>query len=114
MITVYGIKNCDTVKKARAWLDANAVPYRFHDYKAAGIDAVRLQQWSAKVGWEVLLNRSGTSFRALPDADKQGIDQAKAIALMIGNPSMIKRPVLEHDGTVLVGFNPEIYASTLR
>ncbi|MBV8412064.1 MAG: ArsC family reductase [Alphaproteobacteria bacterium] len=112
-ITIYGIKNCDTMKKARAWLDANGVAYRFHDYKASGIERARLADWSARVGWEVLLNKAGTTFRKLPEADKQGLTKAKAIMLMMAQPSMIKRPVLETDGTVLVGFKPEAYRAML-
>ncbi|MDQ0303470.1 ArsC family reductase [Ancylobacter polymorphus] len=108
-VTIYGIKNCDTMKKARAWLDGRGVAYLFHDYKAAGIDAARLQNWAGKVGWEVLLNRAGTTFRKLPDADKAHIDEAKALELMQAQPSLIKRPVLEADGTLLVGFKPELY-----
>ena len=108
-ITIYGIKACDTMKKARAWLDAHGVGYAFHDYKAAGIDRERLEQWAAKVGWELLLNRSGTTFRKLPDADKTDIDQEKAIGLMLAQPSMIKRPVLDIDGKLLVGFKPDAY-----
>jgi len=111
MTTIYGIKNCDTMKKARAWLDANGVACDFHDYKALGIDAAKLNEWAGKVGWEVLFNRAGTTFRGLPDADKAGIDQAKAIALMVANPSMIKRPVLEVGDSVLVGFKPDQYAA---
>ncbi|WP_374535103.1 ArsC family reductase [Phenylobacterium sp.] len=112
-ITIYGIKACDTMKKARAWLDAHGVGYAFHDYKAAGIDRERLEQWAAKVGWELLLNRSGTTFRKLPDADKTGLDQEKAIGLMLAQPSMIKRPVLDVDGKLLVGFKPDAYAAAL-
>jgi len=112
-ITVYGIKNCDTIKKARAWLDANAVAYEFHDYKTAGIDAARLARWIEAVGWEPLLNRAGTTFRKLPDAEKQAIDEAKATALMLAQPSMIKRPVVEYPGGVLVGFAPERFARAL-
>ena len=111
--TIYGIKACDTMKKARAWLDAHGVGYAFHDYKAAGIDRERLEQWAAKVGWELLLNRSGTTFRKLPDADKTGLDQEKAIGLMLAQPSMIKRPVLDVDGKLLVGFKPDAYAAAL-
>ncbi len=112
-ITIYGIKACDTMKKARAWLGAHGVGYAFHDYKAAGIDRERLEQWAAKVGWELLLNRSGTTFRKLPDADKTGLDQEKAIGLMLAQPSMIKRPVLDVDGKLLVGFKPDAYAAAL-
>src|ERR1700760_3443546 len=96
-ITIYGIKNCDTMKKARAWLDGHGVAYAFHDYKTVGIDRAHLAQWARAVGWEVLLNRAGTTFRKLPDADKAGIDEAKAIGLMLAQPSMIKRPVLDVD-----------------
>ena len=113
-ITLHGIKACDTMKKARDWLDGNGVAYAFHDYKAVGIDAATLERWAGKVGWEVLLNRAGTTFRKLPDADKAGIDQAKAIALMVAQPSMIKRPVLEVDGALVVGFKPDIYAQVFR
>jgi len=108
--TIYGIKACDTMKKARAWLDERGVAYGFHDYKVAGIDAAALKRWAGEVGWETLLNRSGTTFRALPEADKQGLDEAKAIALMVRQPSMIKRPVLETGKGLLVGFKPEQYA----
>ena len=111
--TIYGIKACDTMKKARAWLDAHGVDYAFHDYKAEGIDRERLEQWVAKVGWELLLNRNGTTFRKLPDADKTGLDQEKAIGLMLAQPSMIKRPVLDIDGKLLVGFKPDAYAAAL-
>ncbi|MCJ8144164.1 ArsC family reductase [Ancylobacter sp. A5.8] len=108
-VTIYGIRNCDTMKKARAWLDARGVAYGFHDYKASGIDAAHLKAWAGKVGWEVLLNRAGTTFRKLPEADRQGIDEAKALALMEAQPSMIKRPVLDKDGALIVGFKPEVY-----
>jgi arsenate reductase len=111
--TIYGIKNCDTMKKARAWLEANGVSYDFHDYKAAGVERARLKDWAARVGWEVLLNRAGTTFRKLPDAKKTGLGEAKAIALMLAEPSMIKRPVLESAGKLLVGFKPEEYQSLL-
>jgi|ERR1700678_2549730 arsenate reductase (glutaredoxin) len=113
-ITIYGIKNCDTMKKARAWLDKCGVAYSFHDYKAAGIDRERLEAWSKKVGWEILLNRAGTTFRKLPDKDKNGIDAKKALALMLAQPSMIKRPVLElGGGKLLVGFSSEQYAEAV-
>ena len=110
-ITIYGIKNCDTMKKARAWLDGHGVAYDFHDYKAAGIGKEKLKAWSDQVGWETLLNRAGTTFRKLPDSDKEGLDEGKALALMLAQPSMIKRPVLEQGSKLLVGFKPEIYAS---
>ncbi|PVX29713.1 ArsC family reductase [Sphingomonas pokkalii] len=112
-IALYGIKNCDTMKKARAWLDANAVAHVFHDYKIEGVDPARLDRWIALEGWEVLLNRAGTTFRKLPDADKTDLDAAKARALMIAQPSMIKRPVLEYPGGLLVGFAVERYARAL-
>ena len=108
-ITIYGIKNCDTMKKARAWLDEHGVAYEFHDYKIAGIDREQLEKWSKKVGWETLLNRAGMTFRKLPDKDKAKIDEKKAIALMLEQPSMIKRPVLDLGGKLVVGFKPEIY-----
>ncbi len=106
---LYGIKNCDTMKKARTWLDSHGVAYEFHDYKTAGIDADDLQRWVKALGWEVLLNRAGTTFRKLPDADKEDLTEAKAIKLMLAQPSMIKRPVLEKGKTLLVGFKPEAY-----
>lgn len=112
-ITIYGIKNCDTMKKARAWLDKHGVDYSFHDYKTAGIDKDRLARWSKAVGWEVLLNRAGTTFRKLPDADKANLTEKKAMALMLAQPSMIKRPVLEMGGKLLVGFKPENYAAAI-
>jgi arsenate reductase (glutaredoxin) len=113
-ITIYGIKNCDTMKKARAWLDQHGVTYSFHDYKAVGIDRDRLERWNKKVGWEILLNRAGTTFRKLPDKDKSAIDARKAVALMLAQPSMIKRPVLELDGgKLLVGFSPERYTDAV-
>lgn len=111
--TIHGIKACDTMKKARDWLDGHGVDYDFHDYKTAGIDRATLQAWARQVGWEVLLNRAGTTFRKLPEADKAGIDEAKAIALMLDQPSMIKRPVLEVGGELLVGFKPEAYGAKL-
>jgi arsenate reductase len=113
-ITIYGIKNCDTMKKARAWLDEKKVAHEFHDYKVAGIDRPRLEAWCRKAGWETVLNRAGTTFRKLPDADKAGLDEKKAIALMLAQPSMIKRPVLDLGGAILVGFTPETYKGALR
>jgi arsenate reductase len=109
-ITIYGIKNCDTMKKARAWLDGHGVAYGFHDYKSEGIARDRLKRWCEELGWETLLNRAGTTFRKLPDADREGLDERKALALMLAQPSMIKRPVLDLDGKLLVGFKPELYA----
>jgi arsenate reductase len=110
---IYGIKACDTMKKARDWLEGHGVAYDFHDYKTTGIDRPRLEAWSRAVGWETLLNKAGTTFRKLPDADKQGVDEAKAIALMLANPSMIKRPVLETRDQLLVGFKPDVYGRAL-
>jgi arsenate reductase len=110
---LYGIRNCDTVKKARAWLHAAGVNYAFHDYKTAGVDAARLEGCVERLGWEALLNRAGTTFRKLPDADKAGLDVRKAVALMLAQPSMIKRPVVEHGDTLLVGFKPEAWAAAL-
>jgi arsenate reductase len=113
-ITIYGIKNCDTMKKARAWLDKHGVDYAFHDYKTAGIEHAKLEDWAEKVGWETLLNRAGTTFKKLPDKDKDGVTEKKAIALMLARPSMIKRPVLElGGGKLLVGFKPEIYTTSV-
>lgn len=103
-VTLYGIPNCDTVKKARRWLDARHVAHRFHDYKKSGIDAATLDRWADMVGWELLLNRAGTTFRKLDDADKTDLDRTKAITLMLSQPSLIKRPVLEGAGELLVGF----------
>jgi arsenate reductase len=110
---IYGIKACDTMRKARDWLDGHGVEYVFHDYKTEGIDRGVLERWAKAVGWEVLLNRSGTTFRKVPEADRQGLTEAKAIALMLAQPSMIKRPVLEACGELLVGFKPEVYAARL-
>jgi arsenate reductase (glutaredoxin) len=110
---VYGIPNCDTVKKARAWLDAAGVAYTFHDYKKAGADAAKLAVWCKAQGWEKVLNRAGTTFKKLPDADKAALDQIKAIRLMVAQPSMIKRPLVEFAGGVLVGFDAEAWASNL-
>jgi arsenate reductase len=113
-ITIYGIKNCDTMKKARAWLDKRGVAYDFHDYKGAGIDRERLERWSRKVGWETLLNRAGTTFRKLPEKDKAGLDAGKALTLMLDQPSMIKRPVLDlGGGKIVVGFSPDLYEQSV-
>ena len=113
-ITIYGIKNCDTMKKARAWLDGHGVTAAFHDYKTSGIDKASLEGWVKEHGWETVLNRAGTTYRALPDAEKQGLDAGKAIALMLAQPSMIKRPVLDlGKGKTIVGFKPEIYEAAV-
>lgn len=114
-ITIYGIKNCDTMKKARAWLDKHKVEYAFHDYKKAGIERVKLEGWAKKAGWDALLNRVGTTFKKLPDKDKQDLSEAKAIKLMLAQPSMIKRPVLElSGGKLLIGFKPDEYAAAVK
>ena len=113
-ITIYGIKNCDTMKKARAWLDGHGVKYHFHDYKSEGIGKDVLKGWSGELGWETLLNRAGTTFRKLPDADREGLNERKALALMAEQPSMIKRPVLDLGKKRLVGFKPEIYAKEVK
>ena len=111
--TLYGIPNCDTVRKARAGLDQQGVAYVVHDYKKAGIDRAVLEGWVAEHGWQTVLNRAGTTFRGLPDADKADLDSDKAIRLMLAQPSMIKRPVLDLGARTLVGFKPEIYAAAL-
>lgn len=112
-IIFYGIPNCDTVKKARQWLDARGIAYAFHDYKKQGADAGRIAGWVKQAGWEKVLNRAGTTFKKLPDADKEGLDAAKAVAVMAANPSCIKRPVVEHPGGLLVGFRPEDWEAAL-
>lgn len=106
---IFGIKACDTMKKARAFLDERGAAYVFHDYKAEGVTADRLKGWATKVGWEKLVNRAGTTFRKLPDEAKTDLDEEKAIALMVENPSLIKRPVLIRGDEILVGFKPEEY-----
>jgi arsenate reductase (glutaredoxin) len=109
MVTIYGIKNCDTMKKARNWLQSKKIAHHFHDYKAAGVDKATLEGWVKKVGWQVLLNRAGTTFRKLSDADKEDITEKKAVALMLAQPSLIKRPVLDTGAKLTVGFKPEDY-----
>lgn len=106
---IYGIKNCDTMKKAQTWLEANGVSYTFHDYKSMGIDAEHLRKWVDYAGWEIVLNRAGTTFKKLDDTQKQDLNDDKAIILMQAQPSMIKRPILEFGGKITVGFKPEIY-----
>jgi arsenate reductase len=110
-VTIYGIKACDTMKKARAWLDAHGVAYAFHDYKTAGVTPAQLRKWCAAAGWETVLNRAGTTFRKLPEAERENLTEAKAIALMAAQPSMIKRPVLETGGKIEIGFKPDKYAA---
>lgn len=109
--TLYGIRNCDTVKKARAWLDARGVAYRFHDYKTQGVERALVEAWLDRAGWEAVINRAGTTFRKLPDADKTGLDRDRAITLMLAQPSMIKRPVLETGGELRIGFDPAAYSA---
>ena len=113
-ITIYGIRNCDTIKKARAWLEAAGVEHVFHDYRVQGLDESLLRGWFALVGWEALLNRAGTTFRKLPQAEREGLDEARALRLMLGEPAMIRRPVLELGGRILVGFRPEAYAQAVK
>ena len=108
-ITLHGIPNCDTVKKARTWLEGQGVAYEFRDYKKAPPSAAELKGWTGETGWEPLLNKAGTTFKKLPDDDKTGIDAAKAIALMVANPSVIKRPVVTGAGALLIGFKPELW-----
>lgn len=112
-VTLYGIPNCDTVKKARAWLDGQGIAHAFHDYKKAGADADQLAGWCKVAGWEKVLNRAGTTFRKLPEADREGLDEGRAVALMAANPSCIKRPIVEHKGGLLVGFKPDDWAAAL-
>ena len=112
-VTIHGIRNCDTMKKARAWLEQAGVAHGFHDYKVAGIDEATLRGWAKQVGWETLLNRSGTTFRKLPESERADLGEAKAIRLMLAQPGMIKRPVLDVDGKLLVGFRPDAYAALL-
>jgi arsenate reductase len=114
VIRLYGIKSCDTMKKARTWLEHHGVQYEFHDYKAAGVQRIELERWCREVGWQSLLNRSGTTFRKLPDERKASLDESRAIALMLEQPSMIKRPVLQAGARLLVGFRPGEYQTALR
>ncbi|MGB8366068.1 MAG: ArsC family reductase [Rhizomicrobium sp.] len=113
-ITIYGIKACGTMKKARDWLETRGIAYVFHDYKVHGVERAVLEEWAREVGWEKLLNRAGTTFRKLADADKAGLDERKAITLMLAQPSLIKRPVLDAGNTLIVGFKPETYAMAFR
>ena len=112
-VTLYGIPNCDTVKKARIFLEGQGIAFDFHDYKKLGADAAKLAHWCDVLGWETVLNRTGTTFRKLPDADKTGLDQARAIALMVAQPSMIKRPIAEYPGGLLAGFKPDAWQKSL-
>jgi arsenate reductase len=114
MTTIYGIPNCDTMKKARAWLADAGVAVDFHDYRKQGVDAALLTGWADKLGWERLLNRSGTTFRKLPDAVKAGLDRGKALALMAANPSVIRRPVLDTGKVLLVGFDVQAYSAHMQ
>lgn len=112
-VTLYGIRNCDTMKKARAWLDANGIAYEFHDYRKEGVDRAKLEAWADVLGWQALLNKAGTTFRKLPDDAKADLDRDKAVDLMLDQPSMIRRPVLEEGGTIEVGFKPDRYEAIL-
>ena len=108
-VTLYGISNCDTIKKARKWLQEHAVEYHFHDYRKQGVEGERLHSMAAQLGWEVMLNRRGTTWRALSGTVKAQIDEASALELMLDNPAIIKRPILEQDGDLHIGFNPQQY-----
>ncbi len=112
-VELYGIRNCDTVKKARAWLDDAGIAYVFHDYKVEGVDAARLARWARHAGWERLLNRSGTTFRKLDDHARADLDKTKALSLMTAHPSLIRRPVVEYSGGLLVGYTPDAFAAAL-
>ncbi len=112
-LTLYGIPNCDTVKKARDWLDAMGVAYAFHDYKKAGADPARIARWIEQAGLDKVLNRVGTTFRKLPESEREGLDSARAAALMAANPSCIKRPIVEYPGGLLVGFKPDEWQAAL-
>lgn len=113
MITLYGIPNCDTVKKARAWLTAQGVAHRFNDHRADGLDPVQLRAWVGELGWETVLNRAGTTFRSVPEADRAGLDADRAVALMLAQPGMIKRPILDLGDRRLIGFGPDVWAAAL-
>jgi Spx/MgsR family transcriptional regulator len=113
-VTIYGIPNCDTMKKARVWLEGHGVAYSFHDYRASGLERDRLKGWIAKIGWERLLNKASTTFRELPEKEKAALDEAKAVTLMLAHPTMIKRPVLDKDGALTVGFKPDTYAEIFK
>ena len=111
--TIYGIRNCDTMKKARVWLESRGIAHDFHDYKQSGVSREMLSRWCEALGWETVLNRAGTTFRALPEAEKAGLDEEKAVSLMLAQPSMIKRPILDRDGKLIAGFKPDIYEKVL-
>lgn len=111
--TIYGIRNCDTMKKARAWLEGHGIAHDFHDYKQSGVSREMLSRWCAALGWETVLNRAGTTFRGLSEAEKKGLDENRAVTLMLAQPSMIKRPILDIDGKLLAGFKPDIYEKML-
>ncbi|WP_404709968.1 ArsC family reductase [Sphingomonas sp. MMS24-J13] len=113
-LTLYGIPNCDTVKKARTWLDGHEVAYDFRDYKKAGIDRASLERWVGEHGWETVLNRAGTTFRKLSESERSDLDAGKAIDLMLAQPSMIKRPVADLGDRTIVGFKPEVYEASFK
>lgn len=112
-ITLYGIPNCDTVKKARGWLDAHGLAHRFHDTRKDAVTAADLELWCDQLGWERVLNRAGTTFRALPEAERAGLDRPRAIALMLRQPAMIKRPIVAWPGGLLLGFSPALWSERL-
>ena len=114
MTILYGIKNCDTVKKARKWLDSEGIDYKFHDFRIDGLDKKKLQEWVKSVGWETLVNRRGTTWRQLPEKSRETINEGKAVTLMLSHPTLIKRPVLVHGKKIHVGFKPEDYKAVLR
>lgn len=113
-IDLYGIPNCDTIKKARKWLDGRGIAYDFHDYKKEGADPDRVARWVSEAGWETVLNRRGTTFRKLPDAEREGLDPEKAVVVMVAHPSCIKRPVVEYEGGLLVGFDEAEWSAALK
>jgi arsenate reductase len=112
-LTLFGIPNCDTVKKARRWLDDHGIKYTFHDYKKQGADEAKLRDWTKALGWEKVLNRAGTTFRKVPEPDRADLDADKAIALMLAYPSMIKRPLVEYPGGLLLGFREDEWEKAL-
>ncbi len=114
MLTLYGIANCDTIKKARKWLNDQDIEYQFHDYKKLGVDEKALKNWIKQVGWEVLLNKRGTTWRKLDETTKESVDEASAIQIMLDNPSIIKRPVLDVNGQITVGFKADIYQTLFK
>ncbi len=113
-LILYGIKNCDSVRKARNWLQQNKIDYQFHDFKTDGLSNTKLKNWVEKTGWETLLNKRGTTFRQLSDTEKQSLNKNNAIKLMLKQPTMVKRPVLEMPNGILVGYDIKNYAQLLK